>query len=344
MKNQNLVFFFIVSLSIMSTHPMHDPEEETVTCCQFPKNWFDKTIDGKPSLDHLYALTFTPNPQDTKYFEKTIHEIGNALDRDAFDGAILKLSNNNFAIEKGIPSKLKQLIIFVPGYTGMSSLGNHRYAGSVAEQIYYWCKNGLIHCPCVTFYMPTSYRITFNFGQELDQTYFDIFYKEVVSKNPDAEIILMGNCHGATLITNYITNQTYNGSLKPIKAVVIESPSLSLEAMVEQTAQHDLPYGLQWMLSPLFRCLFTKYKWDMPTLLDKKIVLPDHLAVLIGFLNKDEAVNPEITLKIVNKLQEVSQNVDYFKSKRDDLTHGFLGKDLDYQKKVCAFLKKYKLR
>lgn len=274
-----------------------------------------------------------------------IHTVCAQLQLGSFStSCCIKAGENIFNVLKGVPEKhVGDLIVYIPGYTGLFANGPHRFAGSAVHQLYYWCKNNLIKNTCVCCCVPPHLRTIFDFGQKNDQAYIHDCIDEITQKNPQVRIILMGPCHGATAILNYLTNDDYIKS-DQIKAVVLESPSISLEAFAQRTATYHVPFGLRWMLYPLFRVLFSGYAWGQKTILDKEITLPNNLPIFVGSLKYDDSVNNEHVRAIVEKLQQISINKDlicFYESERKDLSHGKLGMDSEYQEKVHLFLENY---
>lgn len=312
----------------------------------FDYAWFFKTVPSEPSLDNVKLLTFTPHDQESSTHEYKAHDLCYALENNQFSTGHIQLSDTTkIEVTESIPSEQDEIVIYVPSYNGFSNAGRHRYSGAAAYETYCYYKNNLIHVPCVTFCAPTHYRKTFNMGQAQDQKYLDLVIQAVKKKNPKASITLMGVCHGATALLNYMSNPDYAESMKDIKAVVMESPSLSLDALVEHTARKQVPWGLRWIVPRLFKFLLTGYTWSAQTLLHtEKVSLPQNLAIFMGYLQHDDTVNPDHNKQMIKKLQSVCQHVSFYASKDTKCTHGKLGMDSAYQAAVNLFFKKYGLK
>jgi|GEM_PF-1378824 len=309
-------------------------------------------IDQVSKLENLNVLTLKPrglsfanSKQDILTVDQVctaIHKGQNAKNNDKY----VKLEYYApplFELSTQIPSDYKGTIyINVSGYAGMLGNARYKYAGSGAYTTFNYLKAKLMppNAICISFDGRVSDRAYFNFGQELDQDCLNTVYEETIQKNPHATIVLSGSCKGATTILNYLTNPNNMGkdnNFSHIKAVFLESPSISLERVTNQVANKYL-YGFCRPLYHLFRLTFPNYKWNEKNMLDWATNLPSHIPILIGYLRQDKVANYEDILKIAQRFKQAGKNVEVFESQHQLLKHGHLSKDENFQKAVQNFL------
>ncbi len=305
-----------------------------------------------PKLENLNELTMSPISSCPKNKLRTIDEVCTAI-RDGKN----KINNKKcveiklppedkifYKLSIKIPSRDNGIIsITVPSYAGLSGNARYKYAGSGAYTTFKYIQAGLYapNSSLISFDGQLSYRAYFNYGQQLDQACLNTIYEQTIKNNPKAKIVLYGSCKGASTILNYLTNPEYQkNKFENIKAVILESPSISLESITKHIAKNHLPKSLQPVLPHLFGAFFPNYKWGAPTMIDYASNLPNHIPILIGYLQQDKTANYRDVLKIYEVFEKAGKNkIQLFKSSNTLLKHGHLSKANDFQQRVQEFLK-----
>jgi len=310
--------------------------------------WLGKPLKITPTLDNLNIVTFTPDVEKSSPKTSSIDEICKSIQNGTFSDTSMELTelpNNKIAVSAGVPSgNAKTIIINVSGFAGSSGNARYKYVGAGAYATCNNLKNGIIHAPCVSFDGTTNFRRSFNFAQTMDQECLDVVYQQVLKMNPEASIVMIGSCKGATTILNYLVAYHQNPKLNNLKAIILESPSVCLEDLTDQVAKNHVPSMLQWSLPYIFKAWFPAYVWNQKTILTiPSENIPTDIPIFIGSLEHDKVANPKNAEDIANKLAEVCKNVYLFKSTNRALTHGKIGQDKRYQQAVNAFLKKNNL-
>lgn len=300
-------------------------------------------------LENLNVLSIRPAMNCIEHRRRTIDEVCIAIQ----NGHNAQNNNTYVVMEQGAAKKIQLLqlstelpsdypgtiALYVSGYAGMSGNARYKYAGNGAYSTFNYLKAGLIplHAVCISFDGHVNDRVHFNFGQELDQDCLNTMYEAIVKRNCKARIVLVGACKGATTILNYLTNpKNKDKDFSRIKAVLLESPSISFEQVTSQVANKYL-YGYGRPLSYLFQFVFPNYTWNQPTMLDSAANFPRHIQALIGCLRQDKIANYEDVLAIVRCFKDAGKNVEVFESQNRELPHGHLSKAEDFQKKLRSY-------
>ncbi len=303
------------------------------------------------TLENLNILTIRPVSECPEPQKRTIDEVSSSIKEGE------NATNNNkcvtiyemsekeqsFDLSTTLPSDYNGTIaIYVSGYAGLSGNARYKYAGSGAYGTFNYLKADLMSKDWIyiSFDGLTNYRSYFNFGQQLDQDCLNTVYEATIQKNPRAKIVLFGSCKGSTTILNYLTNPNnkYKKFDEHIKAVLLESPSISLDSIVLHIARNHVPKPLQFILPYLFAATFPSYQWKQKTMIDYTANLPNNIPILIGYLQQDKTANYQDILKIVDSfLKAGKNNVHVFKSNNTELLHGHLSKANDFQEKARKF-------
>lgn len=298
----------------------------------------------KTDLAHLNMLTFNPhNATDHVAPIKDVHEICTNIQQGngtLNEGAGIQIGDTEYTLSCNLPKCVKDTItINVSGYAGMSGNARYKYAGAGAYSTAKYIKNGLIAHdePCISFDGQVNDRRSFNFGQYFDQKCLDTVVRAVMARNPEANIILVGSCKGGTTILNYLVDQNNKDIVSTIKAVILESPSSSLEALTDNVAKNYLPTPLHNVLPKLFALVFPNYVWGQPTILDNANNFPDHITVLIGRIAHDKVASPQDTGNIATALQQYKKQMTLFTCKDTNFKHGHLSEDPAFQEAVQRF-------
>lgn len=139
-------------------------------------------------------------------------------------------------------------------------------------------RNNICHTPLITFDF-LDQRRTFNFAQELDQACLKIVYDEVVAKNPNAKIILTGDCRGALNVLKFAATNPKN-----LHALILTSPFVSAQELTQELAKNYLQRyfgkGSGKLLHNFFQWWFPNYDpqqdsvWEvLPKITNKNIFI-----------------------------------------------------------------------
>lgn len=312
----------------------------TATCATYW--WLRTPAQVDASLKNLNILTFIPS-LTSKHPTRSIEAVCTAVNKGENhqnQDSTIQINNQIFDLSCQIPSNCQKIFIYVSGYSGVSGNARYKYAGTGAAATYKNYLNNIIKdAPCISFDGPVNYRSTFNFGQKSDQDCLNTIYEETVKQNPEAEIILVGTCKGATTILNYLTHPENKAKLNNVKAVILESPSLSLEALTDHVAKNNVHKNLQWLLPYLFKAVFPNYTWNQPTVLDKSENIPSHISILIGSLVHDKVASHKDICTLLSTLKNSRKKAELVESSDKTLKHARLIESKEYQEKVNTFLK-----
>lgn len=300
-------------------------------------------VVAQSNLSKLNPLVFQPTntPQGTldpitkvcKRIEKGCYLKNHARQVTIND----KLYNLSCQIPSGIKGKI---CIYVSGYSGKMSGSHYRYKGSGASGVYRYISNNFMpNVTWISFDGPVNYRKTFNFGQHLDQSCLHEIYTEVIRCNPDADIIFVGLCKGATTILNYLRNPKYANGFHNVKAIILESPLVSFESCTKKIARTKMPKPLRFLLPGFFKVAFPNYEWNQPTILDEASYFPAHIKVFIGCSHHDSVASCKDAHKITSSLKDLAISVELFEQHDKTIKHALLTHSPDYQVRVENFLR-----
>lgn len=310
--------------------------------------WITAPLKVDINLKNLNILTFTPTVHPHGVM-RSIDTVCTAIQRgqgNKNDTTHTVLDTKILNLSCAIPSgyKNKTIFIYVSGYAGPFSTARYKYAGSGAYSAYMCFEQGIMHdAPCISFDAPVNYPSSFNLGQKLDQDCLDAVYQETVRLNPEAHIVLVGLCRGATTILNYLTNPSNKRNFEPIKAVILESPILSLEALINQVTQTQVPKDLGLVLPYLLQATLPNYEWNQPTIIQHASAFPDHIPILMSGLVHDTIASYQDICAIIQSLKDAQKNIDFFACDAPEIKHANLVIVKDYQEKVHTFLRNHGL-
>ena len=198
-----------------------------------------------------------------------------------------------------------------------------------------------IPSPCVTFEFDDDRR-SFNFGQKGDLTRLSLIYKELSQTH---ELVLFGSCRGGTTILNLLSNPDtpYKTS---IKALVLESPSLSLAKLAEQVGRNYLGWmpGSGSMIHTFFKTWFPSYDAHFPSCLNQLANIPHDLPIIIGHVENDKVIAWSEIHDLVKGLIETGHNHVYLARIVDpSIAHARLNTNEQFRQVLNAFLAYYQL-
>lgn len=233
--------------------------------------------------------------------------------------------------------RCERIAIISRGYIPIANprRGTPRYGGAIERICYLMRRNILDAVDWVAFdYLDNaSYA---NFGQEFDRTCLKYVIDEVLRKNPQARLTLVGDCRGARAILNYLA--MYDNAM--VDTIILESPLTSIEATISTMADNFIQsfVGKQRArsyCSSLFSWFFPSYDRNKQEL--------EHLdrirgkRILIGHYLNDAIIPSQQVTKLVRTLRDQNE-VYYFTTADDKADHSCISNINSFSYVVNAFL------
>lgn len=306
----------------------------------------------EPTLDSLHIVTFTPQPGDQTpdagrkdSFESIATALKNGK-RSELNGINAQIPNKNVVLSCSLPENHTGTIYLnVPPLIG--SHDKHGYPERGAYEMYGLFKSGVIEQGIGVSYCPPNHkRNEFNFGKEQDQRTISMLINEIAKRNPQAKIVPMGICSGATGIINTLASDKLSPQAQQsIDAVVLQSPAISSDKVWHDMGDNLFPYGLKWFLPVVVPWYFPKCTASKPQedVLASYKNIPPHIGFMIGKLAQDP-VTPAPSIKEVEKALTVhNHSVAVFETNDTKIKHGFLAPNKEYQTRIKQFLIQRKL-
>ncbi len=181
-------------------------------------------------------------------------------------------------------------------------------------------------------------------GQEYEVKGLESAYTQLISRDPDKKIILMGMSRGASTILNFAAKQ----QPKNIKAIVIESPFDSTASIVNNILQKcslDKVPGMQTLGHYLMSAIFWKHSPNGMQSINFVEKIDKNIPILFICSREDKLVPAQSTVSLYNQLKKSGhERVHIFvaeSGKHGRILHGDDG--INYEKATNAFYKKYGL-
>lgn len=322
--------------------------------------------------ESVNPVVLTPTPKSADRVYDTLEQAVVAhKKREALNLTLPLSKTHELKVTREIPAPSKGLVWLVaPGYKGQrpqkykkngapdqaSSANNAQLEGSVTTAIQQEIPLSLdsslheattlvcaanIPSTCVTFEFNDERR-SFNFGQKGDLTRLSLIYEELAQTH---ELVLFGSCRGGTTILNLLSNPDtpYKSS---IKALVLESPSLSLAQLAEQVGRNYLGWlpSSGSLIHTFFRTWFPSYDAHFPSCLNQLTHIPHDLPILIGHVENDKVIAWSEIHDLVKGLVESGHSDVYLARIVDPaISHARLNTNEQYRQVLNAFLAHYKL-
>ncbi len=198
--------------------------------------------------------------------------------------------------------------------------------------------NHIINGPAL-FLAQNDARCAFNFGQDTDQNNIDFAYHQAATK----EVLLYGRCRGATAVLGWMQHRQ---SGKNVRAIILESPALSLHAACQDVSMrftHSKVPGL--LVHRLLAFYYPNYSPEKATKQEeiKPLLLAQDVPIFIGNIKQDSITSDHTVTNLVKQLRKISKNPIYYFISDESITHAYLSTSTAYQQAVNTFLKKYNL-
>ncbi len=219
-------------------------------------------------------------------------------------------------LQKGIKKVDNDVItIFSRGYAN-NCRGRRPSKGGGLHTAYVYIRDNIICTPCISFDYPEDRRL-FNFAQNFDTCCLETVYNEVIKQNPNARIILAGDCIGGLRALRFVAEK----DPPQVETLVLESPFTSFKSFTGRIAQVYLKPYLGRFGAPLLRRLFT---WYFPNYQASKDNFMEQASkiegknIFIAHRKDDWLVSDESMKELADMLGE-KNNVYFYIT--DDKTH-----------------------
>jgi len=303
-------------------------------------------------LDALNVVTYEPRPyRKTSYYAQggSFAPIADALNhgnRTNLDNTYALISGKNIELSSTLPENCCGTI-YLNVTPLICSAEDRGYPIRGAYEMYCLYKAGVIRQGVGVSYCPPNYtRATFNFGQKDDQKNISALLNAIAEKNPQAKIVPMGICAGATGILNTLAGSKLSeAAQKNITAVVLQSPAISAGKVWKDISNSYLPWGMKWLfplIAPRYYTNCGNYKAENDVLVSYKEI-PTHISFMIGKLAHDWVTPTESVRKIETALEQSNHAVTVFESDDATIRHGHLAPNGPFKAAVKQFLAKQKL-
>lgn len=285
--------------------------------------WLRTEETFNPTIDNLNTLTFKNPYQATLSLDQQQSPLIPSM---SIDQLVIKINKNKtpqqahilvpaqemgnaktVLVQKGITTTLQDptVFIFSRGYARTNTPGtndNMLQVGGCAMAAYMPIQDNIINnAPCITFDYPDRRRC-FNFGQNKDVQCLKLIHEHTLKQNPNANIILVGDCRGAKTILNFATQKPKN-----IKALVLLSPFFSAHQLTEQVAQNYLSWlpCSSGFLHNFFKLWFPSYNPDTDKLFAANITsISQDIPLFIAHRNRDTLVSTEQVIDFIATLRQ----------------------------------------
>ena len=236
------------------------------------------------------------------------------------------------------------LWIVAPGYKGRRPQKYQQGAISLDSSLHeastLLCAS---HIPatCVTFEFDDSRR-SFNFAQKGDLARLSLIYNELA---PTHTLVLFGSCRGGTTVLNLLSrpDTLYKDS---IKALILESPALSLKKLAQQVGSTYLNWlpGSPTLIHTFFKGWFPSYDSNYPSCLSGLGNIPHELPILIGHVEHDKVIAWSDIQDLVSGLIKTGHTQVYLARITDpSISHARLNSNEQFRQVLNAFLAHYNL-
>jgi predicted esterase len=300
-------------------------------------------ISATTYLDKFHVLTarqvdhLTQPPVTLEQLIRTIHATNTVPLQTT-----LKINNKYYAFHRGIQVTREDTTIFIfsRGYAKTNKPGtndNFIQWGAGATAAYIHLRDHIVtQGPLVSFDYDDS-RTGFSFGQTNAITVLESIYNEVIAKNPQAPIVLIGDCHGGKVALELALRNPKN-----LKALILLSPFISARDITYRIADHylsPLPFS-RHILHTFFKLYFTKYDESKDDLEQRLKNIPPQLPIFIAHREPDTLVGLA-TIKKLERLLKARGNHAITVIIVNDTTypHSMLTSNRTVQAAIQTFLK-----
>ena len=304
-------------------------------------------VAAKPTVHTINSLTMYPGAAEictTQSIHQIIYHINkkNAVP----DKSYVKIDDQLYTIARGIEvsSNDSVVAIFSRGYAKTNDYGtngNFLMRGACALSAHIQFKDTIVHgIPLISFDYDDSKK-GFAFGQESELEILELVYETVLSKNPSAQIILIGDCRGAKVVLELLTKKPRN-----IAAAILMAPFTSARDLTNKIAENYLSYIplSKTILHNFFKLYFPSYKAKKDDLVKRLNQIDPTLPILIANREHDTLVTAATVKNLIKALeQQGNTSIRTVTVKDKDFDHSMMTGNLEVRQAINRFLRDYSL-
>ncbi len=236
------------------------------------------------------------------------------------------------------------VFIFSRGYARSTIPGtndNFIQRGACATAAHLQLRDHIVNnAPLISFDYDDS-KDGFSFGQTNAIIILQAVYDAVLEKNPNARIVLIGDCRGAKVALELITQPQKN-----LKALILMTPFISARDLIDRIAGKYLSYLplSHKILHRFFKFYFPNYNEKLDSLEKRLVNFPLDLPTFIAHRESDTLVGHHTIRKLEKILTTIgSKNVELLIVQDTTYSHSRLTENKEVQESINTFLKKYGL-
>ncbi len=307
-----------------------------------------QAAENTAALNALNALTYRPVSLQVK---GKLSSIGKLVQTIAETNTVpyksyLEIKGKSYRVVQGVQlfSDDSTVFIFSRGYALRKKVNSKDYflqrgAGAFAGYLQY--ENNIVaDSPLVSFDYDDS-RQGFSFGQDNDIEALKTVYDAILKQNPHINIVLIGDCRGAKVALELAAQNPKN-----LKALILFSPFVSAQAIINQMAKSYLsylPYSKHVLANFLQRfCpLYDPKKDDLATRINR---IDKNLPIFIGQRKSDTVIPNEGVRELAKVLKKNgNKNVHGLLVHDPSERHSKIYLNKKIQRRVNDFLHQYGL-
>lgn len=258
---------------------------------------------------------------------------------------LLRINEEHYSVQRNIEIKPNDNIVFIfsRGYAKSTEPGTNEdfiQRGACAKAAYIQMKDQIIppQFPLISFDYDDG-RYGFAFGQQQEIQQLETVYSAVLSINPQAHIILIGDCRGAKVALELATRHPKN-----LKALILMAPFISARDITSNIAKHHLGYLplSETILHRFFKFYFKNYDEKQDDLLKRLVRIDQNLPIFIAHRKNDQLVSTATIYQLINVLQKTgNKRIHYLITHDQTEPHSKLTGVAEIREAIQSFLQTY---
>ena len=301
-----------------------------LTCTPIQNNTPHKAIPWYTLVEHLQQHTL---PQ------KTIMQVesNDAIAIDLQKGIVAKPAYDTvFLFSRGFATRggLIRGTPLADRYEDIVNKGGGLMAGHMAIK-----DNLVTNAPCYSFDYPDTPRYL-NLGQTTDLQCLKTTWDEIVRKNPQADIVGIGDCRGSKTLLEFAATQPEH-----LKALVLMAPFISLQELTRHIASNYLPFPYSdKILHSFMRYTLPNVNTEEDTLAYRLRFINPKMPIFIAHRVNDSVISYKDIKLLVTALQNSGNHDVYLLEIKDEsASHSRLSHIPELQRALNAFYARYNL-
>lgn len=305
------------------------------------------TQEKKPTLRSLNVLTMREG-QSGSHSVTTIDQLIRHINKhnEVPIQTHIDIDKQIYSVYRGIQLSQEDTVvaIFSRGYAKTNTYGengNFLMRGACALSAYIQFKDAIVTgIPLISFDYDDS-KNGFSFGQQNAVTALKTVYDSVLAANPEAHIILIGDCRGGKAALELLTQNPKN-----LAAVILMAPFTSARQLSDRIAENHLPYLplSKKILHTFFQTYFTKYDPKQDTLASRLHLIDPSTPILIAHRDSDTLVSNSTIAFLEEQLKSTgNEHVHSIIVQDRTFDHSMLTGNADIRRAINQFLHKYGL-